>query len=99
MVIDVAQQDAVCSLMNNQPDIFTNAHRAEIRVSWLVEFVELQTGMRRIELEIERCRLDGPLLVARQSSEAIGKCIGNPEFHITPPSSRKPLHRTVRGCP
>lgn len=35
----------------------------------------------RVELQIERCRLDGLLFVAGQSGEAVGESIGDPKFH------------------
>jgi hypothetical protein len=47
----------------------------------LVELVEAHSGIGRIELQVERRRLDGFLLVAGQVSEAVGEGVGNAKFH------------------
>ena len=40
--------------------------------------------MCRIQLEVERRRLDGLLLISRESGETGGKRIGNTELHQLP---------------
>ena len=64
MMTDVAEQETIRGLVDNKPDIFTHANRREIRIPRLVEFMELQAGMRRIQLKIERRGLDSFLFVA-----------------------------------
>lgn len=50
--------------MHNQADVETHADRPEVGVFRLIELVELQRRMRRIQLEIEGRGLDCLLLVA-----------------------------------
>jgi hypothetical protein len=38
--------------------------------------------MSRVQLEIERRRLYGFLLVAGEFGEAVRECVGNTEFHV-----------------
>jgi len=77
----VAEQQAGFGLMHDQPDIAVYPNRPESAVLGLVEPMELQTRMSRVQLEIERCRLDGFLLIARQLRKAVGKSVGDAKFH------------------
>jgi hypothetical protein len=51
-----------------------------VGVFCLVELVELQRWMSRIQLEIEGRGLDCLLLVARELGEAVRKRVGDAEF-------------------
>ena len=42
---------------------------------------KLMPGIGRIELQVERRRLDGLLLVAGQPGEAVGEGVGDAEIH------------------
>jgi hypothetical protein len=44
--------------------------------------MQLQAGMRRIQLEIESRRFHSLLLLASELGEAVGKRVRNPEFHM-----------------
>src|SRR5437016_12957578 len=81
VVIDIAKQETVCGSMNDKADVFADAYRIELGIPWLVELVELQAGLRRIQLKIECSSLNGFLLLARHPGEAVGKRIRDPEFH------------------
>ena len=84
VMTDVAEQQARIALVNDQPDVAVNPHRPEVLVLRLVELVEAHSGIGGIELQVERRRLDGLLLVAGQSSEAVGEGVGDAEFHARP---------------
>jgi len=55
--------------MHDESDVGVDTHRPEVPVARLVELVELQPGMSRIELKIESGGFDGLLLVAGQPGE------------------------------
>ena len=57
-------------------------HRPELWAFRLVNLVELQRRMSRVQLEIEGRGLDRLLLVAAELSETVGERVGNPEFHL-----------------
>ena len=76
VVIDVAEQQARLAPVNDQPDVAAHPHRPEILVLRLVELVEAHAGIGRIELQVERRRLDG-LALARQPGEAVGEGVGD----------------------
>ena len=57
-------------------------HRPKARVTRLVQLVELKSGLRRFDLQIESGGLDGLLLFTAQSRQAVGNRIGDPEFHL-----------------
>ena len=102
VVIDVAEQKAGGRLVNDQPDVAAHPHRPEVLVLCLVELVEAHAGIGRVELQVERRRLDGLLLVAGQSGEAVGEGVGDAEFHSNTCAIRY-VHRarqneTSRGC-
>ena len=83
VVIDVAQQEAAPRPVNDQPDIQAHPHRPEVGIFGLVELVELEPRLRRVQLEIEGRRLHRLLLIAGKLGEAVRKRIRNPEFHNT----------------
>ena len=79
MVADVAEQQARLGPVDDQPDVAADPHRPEVLVLRLVELVELQPGLRRVDLQVEGRRLDGLLLVAGQAGEAVGEGVGDEE--------------------
>jgi hypothetical protein len=80
-MVYVTQQETGFRLVNDQPEVAAHSHRPEVLVFGPVEFVQLHSGVDRIHLQIEGGGLDGFLFFASQSGEAIGKGIGNAEFH------------------
>ncbi len=95
MVIDVTEQQASLGLVDDQPDVAADANRPEVLVFGLFEFVKTHPGIRRIELQVERGRLDGLLLFASQSYETVGKGVCDTEFHST--GSRVSLQGQTTG--
>ncbi len=85
VVIDVAEQQAVSRLVDDQPDVAADADRPEVLVLRLVELVKLMPGLAGLSCKIERRRLDGLLLVAGQAGEAVGEGVGDAEFHHARP--------------
>ena len=55
--------------------------------------MELQARLCRIELQIERRSLGGPLLLAGQLCEALGERIGDEEVKISEPIPQRGLPR------
>ena len=82
-------QQAVGGLVNDQPDVSTDAHRPEVPVPRLVELVKLHPRVGGVELEIERRRLDRLLLIAGQPCEAVVEGIGDAKLCHTSRRSRK----------
>ena len=78
---DVAKQQAGLSPMNDQSNVAAHPNRPESPILRPLEFVELQAGMRRVQLEIECRCLHGLLLTAGKLGQAIGKRVRNTEFH------------------
>ncbi len=81
VVVDVAEQEIGIALVNDQPDVAAHPHRPEVLVLHLVDLVEAHAGIGRVELQIERRRLDGFLLVAGQAGKAVGEGIGDAKVH------------------
>jgi hypothetical protein len=67
--------------VNDQPDVAIHPHRPELFVLRLVQLMETHAGIGRIELQVERRRLDGLLLLASEPGEAVGEGVGDPKFH------------------
>ena len=67
--------------MDDEPDVVTHTNRPEVFVFGLFELVQTHPGVRRIELQVERGRLDDFLLITSQPCQAIGKGVGDAEFH------------------
>jgi len=53
MMTDIANQQAGLGPVNNQPDVAADANGPESPVLGLVQLVELQAWMRRVQLKIE----------------------------------------------
>ena len=64
VVIDVAEQKAALSLVDDQSNVAADANRPEVFILGLVEPVKAHSGVGRIELQVEGSRLDGLLLLA-----------------------------------
>ena len=82
----VAEQEARVGAVEYEPEIEVRAGGPEVTVFRLVDPVELEAGLCRVRLEIEGGRLDGLLLVARQTGEAVEKRVGDSEFHEGSPN-------------
>ena len=67
--------------MHDQADVAADAHRPEVLVPRVIQLVEAQSGIGRIDLKVERRGLDRLLLVARQAGEAVGEGVGDAEVH------------------
>ena len=50
VVIDVAEQKAALSLVDDQPDIAANTNGPEVLILRLVELVKTHSGVGRVEL-------------------------------------------------
>jgi hypothetical protein len=81
VMVRVAQQQASLRPVDDQPNVAADPHRPEVLVLRLLELVELHARGRRVDLEVERRRLDGLLLVARESGQAVGEGVGDAEVH------------------
>ena len=67
--------------MDDEPDVGVDANGPEIRVFGPLQLVKAQARVGRVELQVERGCLYRLLLLSGQLAEAIGKGVGNAEFH------------------
>ncbi len=81
VVIDVAEQQRLIGSVDDQADISVHADRPEPLVFRAIELVEAEARCRRIQLQVERGRLDRLLLVTGQPGQAVGEGICNQELH------------------
>ncbi len=81
VVSDITKQQARGRSMDDQPDVFIDANRPEIRVARPFEPMKAQAGARQVQLQVERRRLDRLLLGPVQPGEAGGKRVGDAEIH------------------
>jgi hypothetical protein len=81
VMIHVAEQQAIGSFVDDQPDILADAHGVEVGVPRSLEFVQLKAGVSRVQLQIEGCRFDRLLFLSCERDQAIGERIRDPEFH------------------
>ena len=81
VVVDVAEQEVVARCVNNQSDVSIDPHRSEIGILRLIKLVELQAGLRRVDLKIERSRLGGFLFLVGQAIQTGCKDICDGELH------------------
>ena len=84
VVSDIAEQEIGRRLVHYHAHAAIHPNRPEVSVPGPVDAMELQTRLRRIELQIERRRLRGPLLLAGQLGEAVSKGDGYAEVHAVP---------------
>ena len=77
------EQQTPIGLVDDQPDVAADANRPEVLVFGLFEFVKAHPGVRWIELQVERSRLDGLLLITSQPRETVGKSVCDTEFHVS----------------
>ena len=84
VVVNVTEQKICIALVDDQPDITTNAHRPKVFVLRPVEFVKTHAGVGRIDLQIERGCLDRLLFVASKATEAVSESVGDAEVHQQP---------------
>lgn len=83
MVTDIAEKETVVGFVDDDSQIAADPYRPEVLISSLVELMEIHTRIGRIQLQVKCRGLDGLLLFASQFGEAIGKCVGDTEIHIS----------------
>jgi hypothetical protein len=81
VMVHIAEQQAGCCPMHDDEQIAGHPYRPEIPVAGRVQFVELESGISRIQLQIECSGLGSLLLLACKPRQAIDKRIRNPKFH------------------
>ena len=82
-MIDVAEQKAALSLVDDQPNVTSGTNRPEVLVLGLVDLVQLHPGVDRIKLQVEGGRLGGLLLVAAQAGETVCEGVCDAEVHLS----------------
>jgi len=80
-VIDVAEQKAALSLVDNQSNVAADANGPEVFILGLVEFVEAHPRVGGVELQVKSRRLNSFLLLASQTRETISEGVSNTEVH------------------
>lgn len=68
MVIDVAEQKAALSLVDNQSNVAADTNGPEVFILRFVELVKAHSRVSRVELQVKGSRLDGLLLLAGEAS-------------------------------
>ena len=96
VVVGVAEHEARRRAMHDEPQVAADARRPEVPVLALVDAVELDTGVRGIELQVERGGLGRPLLVRSQPVEARRERVGDPELHRYPRVFAEEVARRIR---
>ena len=91
VMIDVAEQEAGSGPVDDQPDVATDPNGPEVLVLRPVDLVQLQAGMRRVHLQVERRCLHRLLLVAGQLGKAVGEGVGDAELHQVSISTGTPI--------
>lgn len=81
VVVDIAEQKTRRRLVDDDPDVGIDPDRPEIGILRLVDAVELQSRSRRVELQVERSRLRGLLLLRIKPGKGGGERIGDAKFH------------------
>lgn len=64
MMINIAEQQAGFTAVNNQANIAARPHRPEVLVPGAIQLVETHAGAGRIQLQVEGRCFDELLLVA-----------------------------------
>jgi hypothetical protein len=81
VMVRITQVQTSVGLMDDDPQILADPNRPEVFVLGLVKLVKLHTRALRVHLQIKCRGLYGLLLLPGEPGEAIGKGVGNPEFH------------------
>lgn len=81
MVGGVAEEQAIVRAMDDHADITAGANGPESLIFRFFEFVELQTGVGGVELEIERGNFDGLLFIAGEAGKATGEGVSDAKLH------------------
>src|SRR5262249_19184957 len=81
VMIGVAKKEAGFRAVDDNSDVAIYPCRPEIAVFGFFDSVELKTGLSGVGLDVEGRGFHGFLLVAGQAGEAVGKSIGDAEFH------------------
>jgi hypothetical protein len=80
-MIDIAEDDALAGLVNDEPDVATRAHRPEILVTRLVDAMEGLALADRVHLQFERRHLCRLLRLVIESGERGLEGVGDQELH------------------
>ena len=81
VMIDVAEHQARCRLVDDQPQIAADTNGPEVRILRLAQPMELHPRAGRIHLQIKRRRLRKLLLLAGEPREAVGEGVGDSKVH------------------
>jgi hypothetical protein len=81
VVIHIAEQQAGGCFVDDESYVAADAGRPEVGIPGALNAVELQAGVRRVELEVESGRFHRFLLLGGQLLQTILKCTGNAKFH------------------
>lgn len=81
VMVDIGEEQARCSLVDNDAQVATDADRPEIWVLRTVNAVKLQPGPGGIELKIEGARLNRLLFLRGQLRERVRESVGDAEVH------------------
>jgi len=84
VVGDVHQHQAIAGLVHDDAQVAIDPHRPEIRISRLVEAVELQPRLVRVHLQVERRQLRLLLLVVPELGEGSREAVGEDGGHAMP---------------
>ena len=86
-MVYVAEQQAGIGAVDNQTNVVADPDRPEVSITGLINPMKLQSGLRRIDLQIKGGGLYGLLLVASQFGQAIDERIGDAEFQVIGPQA------------
>lgn len=89
VVVDIGEQQAGRGLVHDDAHVLARPDRPKIRVLGLVDPVHLQSGRRRVHLQIEGAGLGRLLVLPRQAGEGGGERVGDAEVHLAATSTRK----------
>ena len=84
MAGDVAQQEIVVGLVDDDAQAVVDPDGPEIRVPAVLHPVETQPGCRAVELQVKGGGLGRLLLPGRQAEQAGGEAVGDTEFQLRP---------------
>lgn len=82
VVAGIAKEKARFRAMNDDAEIAVYANGPEVRILRPFEAMQLHPRTRRIQLQIERARLDGLLLLGRKADQTLRECIRDQEVHL-----------------
>lgn len=81
VVIDVAQQQIISGLMDDDANIAGDPHRPEVRITGAVKAMKLHSRMSGIELQVKRRRLHALLFLASEFRKAVCERVCDSKLH------------------